>query len=218
MHDVDATKWSVMVGYARARNHAAVPGWPPAGRRQRGRQAGLCRRGVAKRARPARARWREINANVASSTSNSADLDLVTRDGCGDELFCCCSDNHSPLSRTSFKKSKVAPFERPQRKPVGSPLLPPLPDLTALGATNFNRKPSPLCPPPLYWSSGPELGIGAGRPRRSKGRLCDIGKGKSCYRNGAFWAAVSGCLAPFAGGKTATAHDLGPPRAVLPTF
>ena len=60
MHDVDARKWSVMVGYARARNHAAVPGWPPAGRCQRGRQAGLCRRGVAKRARPAHARWRKM--------------------------------------------------------------------------------------------------------------------------------------------------------------
>ena len=59
-YDVDARKSSVTVGYARAHNHAAVPGWPPAGRCQRGRQAGLCRRGVAKRARPAHARWRKM--------------------------------------------------------------------------------------------------------------------------------------------------------------
>ena len=60
MHDVDARKSSVTVGCARAHNHAAVPGWPRAGRRQRGWQADLCRRGVAKRARPAHARWRKM--------------------------------------------------------------------------------------------------------------------------------------------------------------
>ena len=37
MHDVDARKSLVTVGYARAHNHAALPGWPPAGRCQRGR-------------------------------------------------------------------------------------------------------------------------------------------------------------------------------------
>ena len=57
-----------------------------------------------------------------------------------------------------------------------------------------------------------------GRPRRSKGELCHIGKGKSSCRNGPFWAAVSANLAAFAGGKTAMAHDLGPPEGSVVNF
>ena len=55
-------------------------------------------------------------------------------------------------------------------------------------------------------------------PCRSKSADFVTWQRKIAFLKWAVLAAVSECLAVFAGGKTAMAHDLGPPRAVLSTF